>query len=177
MNGVKPIKDSTRLLCKVLFNKMCFKYFVETLKPKQEKTKYIPLQNIICEPETFNLQRCFYHTQILKIDKTQKVPYVELQKDKFILGDEEYMKYEHISHIRRLSSHMVIVYVFARIDRLNGTLHFEDNPAAIIFTFEKPVSNKFINTLLKYIISYKKYNSFDKTAMTFKSFKIKRVNN
>jgi len=156
---------------------MCFRYFVETLKSKKESTpatKYIPLQNIICEPEMFKLRKCFYHTSECKINKTEKVPCVELQKDRFVLGDEEHIKYEHISHIRRVGPFIVVVYVFARINPTLETLHFEDNPAGIIFSFEKPISINFVNTLLKYIINYKKYNSFDKTAMTFKSFKLRK---
>ena len=156
---------------------MCLRHFVETLKSKKNSTppptKYIPLQNILCEPESFNLQRCMYHSYNIKVNKTEKVNCVELQKDRFVLGEEEHIKYEHISHVRHISRFMTVVYVFASINKTYGTLHFEDHPTGIVFTFERPLSTKFVDTLFKYIISYKKYNSFDKTAMSFKSFKIK----
>lgn len=175
------IKDVNILLFKIYiiersFNKMCLRYFVETFKNKTNSvppTKYIPLQNIICEPETFILQRCFYHSRDIKVNKTNQITYIELQKDRFILGEQEHMMYEHISHIRRVSPFVVVLYVFARVNKNSGTLHFEDNPTGIIFTFKKSESVKFVKTLLKYITSYKKYNSFDKTAMSYKSFKFK----
>lgn len=156
---------------------MCLQGFVEMFKTKKpSEVKYIPLQNICCEPINYQLTNCLYYNKNLKIDKIDTVPYIELQKDRFILGDNENIKYEHISHVTIYSLSCVCIYVFGKINTNTNAFYFEDFPGAIVIKFNKNKSNDFVNNLMKYIISYKKYNSFDKTATTFKAFKHKRIN-
>tara|TARA_R110002012_G_scaffold204534_1_gene374263 strand:+ start:244 stop:729 length:486 start_codon:yes stop_codon:yes gene_type:complete len=155
----------------------CLKYIVETFhKPKEPPgPKYIPLQSIICEPLEYNVTKCIFSTHRLnaiKRDKTQDISCITLSKDRILLGDNESLKYDYILNISRISPKIFRINIMGDINKHDGRLVVADGLLSIIIQLADKSSYEFINQLLMYITSYKKYNIFDKSVFGFKTYKL-----
>jgi hypothetical protein len=155
----------------------CLKYIVETFhKPKEPPgPKYIPLQNIICEPLEYNVKKCVFarhNLRTLKRDRTQDISCITLSKDSILLGDNENLKYDYILNITKISSTVFRINLIGDINRYDGRIVLADGLVSIIIQLADKSSNDFINHLLMYITNYKKYNIFDKSVFGFKTYKL-----
>ena len=151
---------------------MCLKYLFKkrttTLEPK-----YIPLQSIVCEPITYNIKKLVYYKKSQKLGIRKKFVHgITLLKDRILLGETEYIKYDYIANFVRGSNNTLIINTFTDINIYSKELIVSDCITSIIIELDEPVAKKAIVNCMDYITSYKKYNSFDKSVKNFRCFKI-----
>ena len=123
--------------------------------------KYTPnLQNIVC-----------FQIHINIINKTF-INEITLLKDRILLGENEFIKYDYIANFVRGSNNTLIINTFTDINIYSKELIVSDCITSIIIELGEPVAKKTIVNCMDYIMSYKKYNSFDKSVKNFRCFKI-----
>lgn len=151
---------------------MCLKYIFEKVFKTNDETKYVQLQEIICEPIIFNI------SGIVFIKKQEKKIYrknyknIILAKDRLIFDEIEKLKYEYIINFQRFSRDSVVINIFADLDEKSQTFFVCDSISSILIKFNIPHdSEKFQTELMNYLLNYKKYNSWDKRVKDFKMFK------
>jgi hypothetical protein len=156
----------------------CLKYLIETINPPKNPdsdVKYIPLQSIICEPLEFKIKRCIFigHTiRKVRKDRSEQITNISLVKDCILLGESESIKYEYIRNITKINSRVIRLHIFGDINNYDGKITIRDSLSTIIFQFEEDKTGQFIDDILRYIRSYKKYNNFDKSVFGFKTYKL-----
>ena len=156
----------------------CLKYLIEIIHPSKNSdssVKYIPLQSIICEPLEFKIKRCIFigHTiRKVRKDKSEQITSVSLAKDCILLGESESIKYDYILNITKINSRVIRIHVFGDINIHDGKITPTDSLSTIIFELEENKTGQFIDDILRYIRSYKKYNNFDKSVFGFKTYKL-----
>mgnify|MGYP001098302292 CR=1 FL=1 len=135
--------------------------------------KYIPLQSIISEPITYNVKKLVYYKKTHKIGIRKKnINDITLLKDRILLGEIEYIKYDYIVNFVRGHNNTLIINTFTDVNVYSRELIVSDCITSIIIVLDEPVANKAIDNCVDYITSYKKYNSFDKSVKNFRCFKI-----
>lgn len=157
----------------------CLKYLIEKIKysknEEEPKVKYIPLQNIICDPLEYEVTRCWFiaykQDRNIAKERTEQIKKITLSKDCILLGDEENLKYDYILNISTISSKCFRINLLGDVNIHDGRMHLADNLATIVIKLEDKKTHEFIKNLMIYITSYKKYNSFDKSVFGFKTFK------
>jgi len=151
---------------------MCLKYFFEKIANTNEETKYVQLQEVICEPVMFNINKiAIVKKQERKIYK-QNYRNIILAKDRLIFGEIDNIKYDYIIDFKQISDDSVVINVFADFDENLQKLFIEDSISSILIKFYVSYdSEKFIKELMDYLLNYKKYNSWDKRIKEFKMFK------
>ena len=151
---------------------MCLKYLFKKRETTLEQ-KYIPLQNIICEPITYNVKKLVYYKKSQKLGIRKKFVHdITLLKDRILLGENEYIKYEYIANFSRRYNNIIVINTFTDINIYTKQLFVSDCITSIIIELDEPVAKKAIVNCMDYITSYKKYDSFDKSIKNFKCFKL-----
>lgn len=150
---------------------MCLKYLFKkrttTLEPK-----YIPLQSIVCEPVTYNVKRLLYYKKSHKLSIHKKfIGDITLLKDRILLGENEFIKYDYIIDFIRSSNNTLVINTFSDINIYSEELVVSDCITSILIQLNDPWAEQVIMNCMDYIVSYKKYNSFDKSVKNFKCFK------
>ena len=147
---------------------MCLKYLF-----KKRTSKYIPLQNIICEPITYNVKKLLYYKKSQKLGIHKKfINDITLLKDRILLGESESIKYDYIANFVKSSNNTLVINTFTDINIYSEELVVSDCITSIIIELDTPIAKRTITTCMDYITSYKKYNSFDTSVKNFKCFKL-----
>jgi hypothetical protein len=151
---------------------MCFKYLFEKVSKTKDNIKYVQLQEVVTEPISFKLDK------VLFISKTDRVTFIRdykkltLIRDRIILDDHDFIKYEYIVNFTQMPKGLVSMNIFAKLDSELKTFKLDDSVSSMIISFEKKhFSYMFLNELMKSLVNYKKYNSWDKKIKNFKMFK------
>ena len=151
---------------------MCLKYLFKKRKNALEP-KYIPLQSIICEPVTYNVKKLIYYKKQKRLVINKNfINEITLLKDRILLGENEFIKYDYIANFVRSSSNTLIINTFTDINIYTKELIVSDCITSIIIQLDTPNAEIAIANCMDYIVSYKKYNSFDTSVKKFKCFKL-----
>jgi len=147
----------------------CLKY----LNRKVDEHKYIPLQNLSCENNEYNIRGCFiYCFKKRNLCKITNLKFIKLSNDSIILGENEKLKYDYILNITTLNEHVLKINFMGNMNIHDGKLNNADNLITILIYFVDEKSHEFSDELLKSIKKYKKLNIFDKNVLKFKTFKM-----
>ena len=140
-------------------------------KHSEQVIKYVPLQKIICDPTSYPLKNCTFINVKDKIAiEKYMVEEVCFEKIGFTLGGYEFLKYDYILDMFVKSDDVLIINTFTTVNT-SGELIVDDNITSIVLKFEKNIAYKVMKQLLKYINSYQKYDTHDKSVLKFKSYK------
>ena len=151
---------------------MCLKYFFEKVFKTNEKTKYVQLEEIICEPVIFNINRIAFVKKQERKTCIKNYKNIILAKDRFIFDEIDYIKYDYIINFKQISNDSIVINVFADFDEKLKKLFIKDSISSILIKFHVPYdSKKFTQELMNFLLNYKTYNSWDKKIKDFKMFK------
>ena len=149
---------------------MCLKHFFEKV-PKKPEDNYIQLEDIICEPTTFNVNQVYFIKKDEKLVCNKNFSAITLSKDRILFDDVEHIKYDYIMDLNYSRNNYMVINTCTNIHKIAKFLYVDDAMTSIAIQFSQPESAKFTKDLMFYLNNYKKYDSWDKRIKEFKVFK------
>ena len=150
---------------------MCLKHLFEKVSKKPEDN-YIQLEDIVCEPTSFDVKQVFFIKKDEKLVCNKNFNTITLSKDRIIFDDVEHIKYDYIMNFNSSRNNSVIINTCTNIHKIAKFLYVDDAMTSIAIQFNRPESVKFMKDLMFYLNNYKKYDSWDKRIKEFKVFKL-----
>jgi hypothetical protein len=119
----------------------------------------------------YNIKKCLFVSNSHFKIKTDVVSDIEIGKDRIVLNDQEFIRYETIGLFKSVNDNVINLYVFSKVCSDTNQLIPCDDLVKVVIVFEKPVSIKFIDEVIDTIKLYKKNGgAFDKSTRSYKSF-------
>jgi len=112
---------------------------------------------------TYQLRQCRYNRRV-----KPSIKQVEVGKDRIVLTDNEFIKFEYIHRFIQISPHVLVLVCFGNINP-HGEFIVADNHIAVVLSFTggMDAASRFLRDINTMILQYKRMDTYNKSVKKF----------